>query len=205
MARVIKLKESDITNIVRRILREEKNNLPKGKKKGSKETPTSSKGLKKLTKSQWNKVIKEYGLMDSMDSLQKGYRKMYNMAPKWAKSESLSPAELKRQIDNDPDPSPAAFCIILAVFSWGVALWAFGYEAGWWSDSRLKENINRTGVSKTGIPIYTFNYKNDDTLWSGTMAQDLISMGMGRAVKTMDNGYYSVDYNMIDVDMISKN
>ena len=42
------------------------------------------------------------------------------------------------------------------------------------SDIRLKENITRTGVSKSGIPIYTFSYKNDDQLWSGTMAQDLL-------------------------------
>ena len=45
--------------------------------------------------------------------------------------------------------------------------------------------------------------KNDNTLWSGTMAQDLLEMGMEDAVKTMDNGYYAVNYNMIDVDMTS--
>jgi hypothetical protein len=68
------------------------------------------------------------------------------------------------------------------------------------SDIRLKENINKTGISKSGIPIYTFNYKNDNTLWSGTMAQDLLSMGINEAVSIMDNGYYGVNYNKIDVD-----
>ena len=73
------------------------------------------------------------------------------------------------------------------------------------SDIRLKENINKTGVSKSGIPIYTFNYKNDNQLWSGTMAQDLLSMGREDAVTIMGNGYYGVYYDMIDVDMITKN
>ena len=73
------------------------------------------------------------------------------------------------------------------------------------SDIRLKENINKIGVSKSGIPIYTFNYKGKDKLWSGTMAQDLLSMGREDAVTVMDNGYYAVYYDMIDVDMIAKN
>jgi hypothetical protein len=70
------------------------------------------------------------------------------------------------------------------------------------SDIRLKENINRTGTSNSGIPIYTFNYKNDNQLWSGTMAQDLLELGREDAVAMMDNGYYGVHYDMIDVNMI---
>jgi len=73
------------------------------------------------------------------------------------------------------------------------------------SDIRLKENINKVGMSKSGIPIYTFNYKDEEQFWSGTMAQDLISIGREDAVTIMDNGYYGVYYNMIDVDMIAKN
>jgi len=73
------------------------------------------------------------------------------------------------------------------------------------SDFRLKENINKVGMSKSGIPIYTFSYKDEEQLWSGTMAQDLISIGREDAVTIMDNGYYGVYYNMIDVDMIAKN
>ena len=73
------------------------------------------------------------------------------------------------------------------------------------SDIRLKENIIRTGTSPSGIPIYTFNYKNTDEVWSGTMAQDLIAMGRKDAVGIMDNGYYGVDYNIIDVNMELKN
>jgi len=73
------------------------------------------------------------------------------------------------------------------------------------SDIRLKENISKTGISESGIPIYTFSYKNDNQVWSGTMAQDLLEMGRGDAVLLMDNGYYAVDYNAIDVDMEIKN
>jgi len=73
------------------------------------------------------------------------------------------------------------------------------------SDIRLKENITKTGVSKSGIPIYTFNYKGEDQLWSGTMAQDLLEMGKNNAVTIMNNGYYGVYYDMIDVNMIAKN
>jgi hypothetical protein len=73
------------------------------------------------------------------------------------------------------------------------------------SDIRLKENIIHTNTSESGIPIYMFNYKGGDRLWSGTMAQDLLNLGREDAVEIMDNGYYGVDYSKIDVDMVSKN
>ena len=73
------------------------------------------------------------------------------------------------------------------------------------SDIRLKENISKTGVSKSGIPIYTFSYKNNDQVWSGTMAQDLLKIGRDDAVLLMDTGYYAVNYEVIDVDMELKN
>ena len=80
-----------------------------------------------------------------------------------------------------------------------------GVSAAVGSDIRLKENITKTGVSESGIPVYTFNYKGNKTLWSGTMAQDLLSIGRSDAVTTMNNGYYGVYYDMLDVDMIAKN
>ena len=80
-----------------------------------------------------------------------------------------------------------------------------GGVSAFMSDIRLKENISKTGMSKSGIPIYTFSYKNDDQVWSGTMAQDLLGIGRDDAVLLMDNGYYAVNYNIIDVDMEIKN
>jgi hypothetical protein len=73
------------------------------------------------------------------------------------------------------------------------------------SDIRLKENISRVGASKSGIPIYTFSYKNSKDVWLGTMAQDLISMGREDAVVMTDSGYYAVYYDMIDIKMELKN
>ena len=69
------------------------------------------------------------------------------------------------------------------------------------SDERLKENIVSLGVSPSGIPIYKFNYIGDRTMWSGTMAQDLLEMGIKEVVsKDKESGYYMVDYSCIDVE-----
>ena len=70
------------------------------------------------------------------------------------------------------------------------------------SDRRLKTNIEMIGYSPSNIPIYIFNYKNDlNTKYKGTMAQDLIEMGLSDSVIMDGDGYYSVYYNKIDVDM----
>ena len=73
--------------------------------------------------------------------------------------------------------------------------------AGSLSDIRAKENIIKISYSPSGVPIYHFNYKGDNTTWSGTMAQDLIKLGKEDAVTKREDGYYSVNYNLIDVDM----
>ena len=69
------------------------------------------------------------------------------------------------------------------------------------SDIRLKENIIYLKQSPTGIPIYKFNYIGKSGTYIGTMAQDLLKLGLNKAVVKNPNGYYSVYYNMIDVDM----
>ena len=68
------------------------------------------------------------------------------------------------------------------------------------SDIRLKEKIERTGASPSGIPIYEFNYIGDNNRYSGAMAQDLLEMNIN-AVSMDASGYYKVNYNNIDVDM----
>ena len=70
------------------------------------------------------------------------------------------------------------------------------------SDIRLKENINHTGFSESGIPTYTWVYKADPNkkTHSGTMAQDLLEMGKKEAVIRTISGFYAVDYSKIDVD-----
>ncbi len=69
------------------------------------------------------------------------------------------------------------------------------------SDERVKENIVKIKYSDSGIPIYHFNYKGDSTTWSGTMAQDLIKLNKDHAVAMGGDGFYRVNYNLIDVDM----
>ena len=70
------------------------------------------------------------------------------------------------------------------------------------SDRRLKTNIDRIGYSDTNIPIYLFNYKDDlNTTYKGVMAQDLLELGFNDSVVLESDGYYSVDYDSIDVDM----
>ena len=68
------------------------------------------------------------------------------------------------------------------------------------SDKRLKENIIKIKYSNSGIPIYHFNYKGDNKVWSGTMAQDLLKLGREDAV-VKEDGYYKVNYNLIDINM----
>ena len=68
------------------------------------------------------------------------------------------------------------------------------------SDIRLKENIKHIGFSNNNIPIYKFNYIDNKITHSGVMAQDLIKIGRSDAVTLNDDGYYSVNYNLIDVN-----
>lgn len=75
-----------------------------------------------------------------------------------------------------------------------------GMQLAMMSDERLKENILQIAISESGIPIYKYNYIGDSKTYQGVMAQDLIRMGREDAVATMDNGYYGVMYDKIDVD-----
>lgn len=68
------------------------------------------------------------------------------------------------------------------------------------SDIRLKENYNIIGTSASGIPIYVFSYIGEAARYIGTMAQDLLKLGITDAVSIMSNGYYGVNYNNIDID-----
>lgn len=68
------------------------------------------------------------------------------------------------------------------------------------SDERLKENILQIAVSDSGIPVYKYNYIGGSKTYQGVMAQDLIGTANEGAVVTMDNGYYAVLYDKIDVD-----
>ena len=71
------------------------------------------------------------------------------------------------------------------------------------SDRRLKHNIVFRTYSKSGIPVYEFEYidkADGEGTYIGTMAQDLIKLGKSEAVITDKKGFYLVDYSKIDVD-----
>ena len=86
-------------------------------------------------------------------------------------------------------------------FGRGLARAALGGIGSLFSDVRLKENISKTGTSKSGIPIYEFNYIGSNDRYSGAMAQDLLKIQPNVVMIDKESGFYKVDYNKIDVDM----
>lgn len=68
------------------------------------------------------------------------------------------------------------------------------------SDKRLKENIKKVGVSKSGINIYEFKYKNQPQhIFRGVIAQELLESHK-EAVILGEDKMLSVDYSLIDVN-----
>jgi len=76
----------------------------------------------------------------------------------------------------------------------------FGYCNNQKSDIQYKENINIIGVSKLGLNIYEFNYKNEEGLYQGVIAQELIGTQFEDSLSKNNEGLYEVDYNKIDVE-----
>jgi hypothetical protein len=68
-----------------------------------------------------------------------------------------------------------------------------------WSDRRLKENIKKIGESISGLGIYKFNYIGKAKQYIGAMADEVIKV-VPEAAILADDGFYSVNYNLIDVD-----
>ena len=66
------------------------------------------------------------------------------------------------------------------------------------SDRRLKENIKKIGESISGLGIYKFNYIGKAKQYIGAMADEVIKVVPEAAVLRPD-GFYSVNYNLIDV------
>lgn len=68
------------------------------------------------------------------------------------------------------------------------------------SDIHYKENLNLIGKSESGINIYQFNYKNEEGLYEGIIAQELIETEFQDALTKGENNLYLVDYDKIDVE-----
>ncbi|WP_206642384.1 tail fiber domain-containing protein [Rhizobium leguminosarum] len=75
-------------------------------------------------------------------------------------------------------------------------------SSGGWSDRRLKIDIRRLGTSAEGIPVYAFRYIWGGPLFVGTMAQDLLAIRPEAVIETA-SGYYMVDYDNLDIAMVS--
>ena len=74
------------------------------------------------------------------------------------------------------------------------------------SDARWKKNIKRVGTSKLGLPIFEFEYidsNHGEGKWIGTIAQELIKKNYAHATNMDKNGFYSVDYDKIDIEFKS--
>ena len=72
-------------------------------------------------------------------------------------------------------------------------------DSDFFSDIKIKENIEQVGISPNGHKIYEFNYKGFKERWRGAMAQDVVKKNP-LAVSIRD-GHLTVDYSKIDVNM----
>ena len=66
------------------------------------------------------------------------------------------------------------------------------------SDRRLKENIKKIGESISGLGIYKFNYIGQAKEYIGAMADEVIKI-VPEAAVLGDDGFYRVNYDLIDV------
>jgi len=90
----------------------------------------------------------------------------------------------------------AAFMDALGIAS-SIATIAMPFVPG--SDRRLKENIKKIGESISGLGIYKFNYIGKAKQYIGAMADEVIKVVPEAAVLRPD-GFYGVNYNLIDVN-----
>ena len=68
------------------------------------------------------------------------------------------------------------------------------------SDARLKTDITQIGTAENGLPVYSYRYLGHDALFSGVMAQDVLSH-TPEAVITMPGGFYVVNYDKLGMRM----
>jgi len=61
-------------------------------------------------------------------------------------------------------------------------------------------HVRVIGVSDFGLNVYQFNYKNEEGLYQGVIAQELIGTNYEDSLSLNENGLYVVDYNKIDVE-----
>ena len=160
--------------------------------------------------------------MDLAEYLRKGSRKAYELtevreelSEAGAKAAAQSKAEqmqlfAKNSVIKNPDfapPPPVMQSVSAAAFMDAVSIaGAVGGAASGVaalsnpsSDRRLKENIIKLGESISGLGIYKFNYIGKAKQYIGAMADEVIKI-FPKAAILNSNGFYSVDYSLIDVN-----
>jgi len=227
MKKVIKLKESDITNIVRRILTEEKgtrgiwpptegrpNVEMAGPPSGGGNPPPhypdfpgaarggSGGGIKVKT---IDDVKRALGNPRTIEEVIINYEKLYNCQPT---TEGMpTPEEMRTKLDqvtNDPtggDPVVSAMWILFGILGLAMILMCIDWDSsggpGYGSDITLKENINLVGKSKSGINIYEFDYINKK--YGNGRYRGVMAQEVPSASFTGPEGTLMVDYSKIDV------
>ena len=144
---------------------------------------------------------------DRVHSLTKGFDKLDKAGAQAAGQARAQQMEMFSNVAfvKNPDmvpPKPVYRNVGLAAFkdalsigqSIGTMAMAFGG-----SDRRIKENIVKLGKSISGLGIYKFNYIGKAKQYIGTMADEVMKINP-KAVLTMDNGFYGVYYDLIDVE-----
>ena len=106
-------------------------------------------------------------------------------------------------------------CFYLGIYGCNYASGTYfaAYCNGSKSDKRLKKNINFLYEQENGIKIYEFEFigeavKNNPDLegkWRGVIAQDLIGTKFEEALTLEEDGYFSVAYDKISVELIKLN
>jgi hypothetical protein len=67
---------------------------------------------------------------------------------------------------------------------------------------RLKRDIEPAGILANGVHVYSFRYWNDDRVFIGPMAQELLADERFRhAVSQGAEGYYRVDFGALGLEV----
>jgi hypothetical protein len=87
---------------------------------------------------------------------------------------------------------------------WSCTVWGIqsNYPCNWQkSDISYKENIKLIGNTADGIPYYHYNYTNNNAIYEGVVAQDLIGTKFEKALKRNIDGLLMVNYDLLDIKM----
>ena len=175
-----------------------------------------NRGDKLTTSGRTGRSASRISTLDLADYLKKGSRTAYELteskeelnktaqaAAGQARAEQMQ-SFAKNAIVKNPDiapPTPTYQNVGMAALMDGLKIAgsvASIYTALPTSDRRLKENIQKIGESISGLGIYKFNYIGKAKQYIGAMADEVMKVVPEAAVLRPD-GFYSVNYNLIDV------